>query len=107
MVQNVLLVLRYCINKCMYVLYVVSFLQSGRSKKILSIDGNFGLCRKKAAGQSVRAPLHEGVFFEPQDQVDAYVKSYRMPKSSSNKVIQACACYVYIYCVYACVHIGM
>ena len=61
-------------------------LQSGRSKRILSIDGNFGLCQKKAAGKSVRAPLHEGVFFEPQDRVDTFVESYKMPKSSSNKV---------------------
>jgi len=58
-------------------------LQNGKSKRILSIDENFGLCRKKAAGTSVRPPLHEGVFFKPREQVDAFVGSYRMP---SNKV---------------------
>jgi len=59
-------------------------LQNGKSKRILSVNGNFGLCRKKAAGTSVRSPLHE--VFKPQEQVDAFVGSYRMPRSSSNKV---------------------
>jgi len=79
-------VLNVRVYVCRLVCLLIIMLQSGISKRILSIDGNFGLCRKKAAGKSVRAPLHEGVFFELQDRVDAFVESYKMPKSSSNKV---------------------
>jgi len=42
---------------------------------IFAIDGHFGLCRKKCAGNSVRKPLHEGVYFENQDDINAYVGS--------------------------------
>ena len=61
-------------------------LQNEKSTRILSVDGNFGLCRKKAAGKSVRPPLHNGVFFEPQEQVDSFVHAYKMPKSTGKKV---------------------
>lgn len=44
---------------------------------VLSIDGNFGLCRKVAAGKSVRDPLHnETGLFCQQISVDEFVKSY-------------------------------
>ena len=43
---------------------------------ILAIDGHFGLCRKTSAGKSVRTPLHDGVFFEPQAQVNSFVENY-------------------------------
>jgi len=58
-------------------------LQSGRSRRILSIDGNFGLC---CCWAKCTSSTYEGVFFEPQDRVDAFVELYKMPKSSSNKV---------------------
>jgi len=79
-------VLNLQVYVCHLVCLLFIMLQSGRSKRILSINGNFGLCRKKVAGQSVRAPLHEGVFFKPQYRVDAFVELYKMLKSSSNKV---------------------
>ena len=42
----------------------------------LSIDGNFGLCRKRAAGTSVREPLHNSTYFIPQKDVDLFVNNY-------------------------------
>ena len=53
--------------------------------RILSVDGNFGLCRKKAAGQSVRPQLHDEIFFEPPEQVDSFVRDCKMPKSTGKK----------------------
>ena len=111
MVQNVLLVLRYAHIYSILTLYlmtgnVIQF-QNEKSTRILSIDGNFGLCRKKAAGQSVRPPLHNGIFFEPQEQVDSFVQAYKMPKSTGKKVgilmhaIQQIVMHAYI------VHVGM
>ena len=41
-----------------------------------SIDGLFGLCRKKVAGKSVRPPLYDGKYFEVQSDVDQFVNEY-------------------------------
>jgi len=51
-----------------------------------SVDGNFGLCRKKSSGTSVRPPLHGQTMFFEQDEVDKYVESYGTIKVSLNKV---------------------
>ena len=40
------------------------------------MDGLFGLCRKIAAGKSVRPPLHDGKYFEVQGNVDQFVNEY-------------------------------
>ena len=55
-------------------------------KVLYSIDGNFGLCRKKASGSSVRPPLHQQTKFFDQALVDEYVKSYGTIKMTMNKV---------------------
>lgn len=52
----------------------------------LSVDANFGLCRKKAAGRSVREPLHKGTYFLPQSVIDDYVKSYGSTGAITQKV---------------------
>ena len=54
---------------------------------ILAIDGHFGLCRKKSAGKSVRPPLHDGVYFEPQEKVDTFVQSYSIGREMESKVV--------------------
>jgi len=54
----------------------VCFYVSQTDTIFLFIDGNFGLCRKKAAGSSVRPPLHEQTMFVDQDKVDEYVSGY-------------------------------
>jgi len=41
----------------------------------LSIDANFGLCRKKNAGTSVREPLSGNSMFSDQGEVNDYVLS--------------------------------
>ena len=41
-----------------------------------SIDGHFGLCRKKSSGSSSRPPLHDKTFFCNQNEVDRYVETY-------------------------------
>ena len=45
------------------------------------MDANFGLCRKKTSGISVRLPLNEQRFFEDQAKVDAFVQSYTSASS--------------------------
>ena len=56
----------------------------------MAIDGHFGLCRKKGAGKSVRPPLHDGVYFEPQEKVDDFVSSYTVGKATAAKVLPSC-----------------
>ena len=72
-------------------------MQSSPGTLTISLDGNFGLCRKKAAGTSVHGPLHQegtacmfwshGVLklqynnaillvFLDQAEVDNFVESY-------------------------------
>lgn len=41
----------------------------------LSIDANFGLCRKKNAGTSVRDPLSGTSMFCEQEMVDEFILS--------------------------------
>ncbi len=52
----------------------------------LSIDGNFGLCRKKASGTSNHPPLHGQTMFLEQDEVNNYVANYAVTKASVSKV---------------------
>ena len=42
----------------------------------LSMDANFGLCRKKAASSSVHPPLSGSSMFLNQEEVDEYVSQY-------------------------------
>ena len=51
----------------------------------LSIDGLFGLCRKKKAGKSVRDPLHNDRLFKNQANVDDFVARY--PKLSNEQTM--------------------
>ena len=43
------------------------------SNVYLSLDANFGLCRKKSAGNSVRNPLHNESLFLDQVEVNEFV----------------------------------
>lgn len=52
----------------------------------MAIDGHFGLRRKKSAGQSVRPPLYNGVYFEDQAKVDTFVESYKAGHAATTKV---------------------
>ena len=63
-------------------------------KYILSIDGLFGLCRKKSAGQSVHQPLQDWKYFEPQAKVDSFVDHYHRPYVHSNQVVVRTYTYV-------------
>ena len=67
----------------------------GSGKMILSMDAIFGLPRKKAAGESVRPPLHGQLFFHDQDLVDEYVRSVNTIKYSSDKVYLNRMCTIY------------
>ncbi len=42
---------------------------------MVSMDGLFGLPRKKSAGKSHRGPLHGDLYFKDQHAVDEYVAS--------------------------------
>ena len=55
-------------------------LQTGE-KMVISIDGLFGLPRKKSAGTSYRNAVHGGLFFCDQSYVDQFVKESSAVKS--------------------------
>ena len=57
-------------------------------KVFYSIDGNFGLCRKRASGNSVRPPLHQQTMFFDQECIDKYVASYGNIQMSIGKVFE-------------------
>ena len=48
---------------------------------VLSIDGLFGLPRKKSAGKSYRNAVHGGLFFCNQSNVDQFVNESCAVKS--------------------------
>ena len=52
----------------------------------LSIDANFGLCRKKSAGSSVHPPLSGSSMFLNQEEVDEYVCQYSTHPTCSTEV---------------------
>ena len=52
----------------------------------LSIDGSFGLCRKKSPDSNVRAHLHSDSIFLDQEDIDKFVNSYGSLKVHHNKV---------------------
>ena len=52
----------------------------------LSIDANFGLCRKKAAGSSVHKPLSGMTMFCDQDDVNDFVDNYTGISSRTSTV---------------------
>ncbi|XP_064645782.1 uncharacterized protein LOC135499073 [Lineus longissimus] len=43
---------------------------------IISMDGNFGLVRKKSSGVSFSEPKHAGHFFSNQSEVDEFVQKH-------------------------------
>ncbi|XP_064637736.1 uncharacterized protein LOC135493966 isoform X2 [Lineus longissimus] len=43
-------------------------------QRIISMDANFGLVRKKTSGRSVEEPKHSGVYFVDQNEVDQFLK---------------------------------
>ncbi|XP_064633909.1 uncharacterized protein LOC135491738 [Lineus longissimus] len=43
-------------------------------QRIISMDVNFGLVRKKTSGRSVEEPKHSGVYFVDQNEVDQFLK---------------------------------
>ena len=69
------------INHNNYALYI-----QGRGKMIVSMDAIFGLPRKKAAGGSVRAPLHGSIYFYDQMTVDECIETSSKQKYKHQKV---------------------
>ena len=61
-----------------------------------SFDALFGLCRKKAAGMSVRPPLHKGVMFESQEEVKAFINGYQVKSKSQTHVHYMCSLTLYV-----------
>ena len=75
----------YIAHYFIFVLLLDSVFQEG-STEVVSMDANFGLCRKKTSGTSERLPLSEQRFFVDQAQVDAFVHSYKSASSKSSSV---------------------
>lgn len=68
--------------------YIHFFLQEG--KKLVCLDGNFGLVRKKAAGTSCSQPRHAGRVFVDQIAVDAFVED-RLAHKTTNTIVSLLA----------------
>lgn len=56
----------------------------------LSLDANFGLCRKKSARNSVRSPLHSKSLFLDQSEVNEFVNNYGSLQTTNTQVIVPC-----------------
>lgn len=57
----------------------------------LSVDANFGLCRKKSVGTSVYKPLSGTRMFFNQEDVDKFISSYGSTSIGLSSVsIQVC-----------------
>ena len=52
----------------------------------MSIDANFGLCRKNTAGTSIHEPLSATTMFLNQAEVDRFVNDYKGAKSETPSV---------------------
>ena len=50
---------------------------------MVSLDGNFGLCRKKAAESSIYGPLSETAMFLEQSKVGHFISHYPYQHSKS------------------------
>ena len=53
----------------------------------MGMDANFGLCRKKSAGNSVRSPLHSKSLFLDQLEVNKFVNNYGSLQTTNIQVI--------------------
>ncbi len=71
-------------------------------QQIVSLDGVFGLCRKKSAGKSARPPLLSGVFFHDQEIVDKHVSGYDEASHVADKVCanRRLACFQTIFVLF-------
>ena len=52
--------------------------------QVIWMDALFGLCRKKAAGSSVRGPLNAGTVFDDQSQVNTFIDNYKPEKDATD-----------------------
>ncbi len=83
-------------NKC-YFVYCIQLSQipycssyQAKGTVTVSVDANFGLCRKKAAGASVRGPLSGQGMFLDQGRVDEFVSTYSCKKTGGVQVTKGC-----------------
>ena len=54
----------------------IGIFKQERGTITLSIDANFGLCRKKASGSGVHEPLSGTTVFCNQHNVDSFIANY-------------------------------
>lgn len=62
---------------------VIVYNYQGEHPVTFSIDGNFGLCRKKAAGTSAQQTHTDKSFFVDQNSVDSFVCQYKGDSSTA------------------------
>ena len=64
----------------------------------MSVDANFGLCRKRQAGTSVHGPLSTTTMFLKQSEVDRFVNDYKGAETTSvRKTCIVCTLFVAKY----------
>ena len=51
------------------------------------MDANFGLCRRRAAGNSVHPPLSGADIFYDQLEVDEYVEQYQVVRGTQVSIM--------------------
>ena len=64
--------------------FSVHVVQDDGTLLTLSIDANFGLCRKRSAGKSVSGPRTKNKMFIDQTEVDSFVQSYSSHSKPTN-----------------------
>lgn len=70
-----------------YIPVILCNLQTTSGPMTISLDGNFGLCRKKAAGASIHGPLSQESMFLNQSQVDMFVNNYTYTTTVKVRII--------------------
>lgn len=74
------------LTRCCYISTYSIIITQVQGIITLSIDANFGLCRKKAAGSSVHKPLSETSVFCDQHDVNNFIDNYEGVTSRNSSV---------------------
>ena len=79
--------IKKCNHWTTYLSFHVTHLQTNSGPMTISLDGNFGLCHKKAAGASAHGPLSGESMFLNQSQVDTFVANYTCTTAAKVSII--------------------
>ena len=87
-----------CFSSAVGHMLVYFYFEQDDGVLIESMDGCFGLCRKKEKGHNLGTPKHGTLLFADQDDVDNFVNNYGKAGADMEQV-KAC---LYMYLTHCC-----